>query len=93
MWPDCCGHLTDLNTAKRMCQCTVEAIKFFAQLSVAVKIELGLESHPLAKQPFLTAFCKTHGPTKLEELGTWQASILFRILWPFFFVLYRGTLG
>ena len=59
------------------------------QLIAAVKVELGLEIHPLAKQPFMTAF----SPTKLEKLGTWQARILFRDVWHFFIALYRGTLG
>ena len=63
------------------------------QLSAAVKVELRLESHPLAKPPFMTVFSKTHGLINLEELGTWQARILFRNVWHFFFVLYRGTLG
>ena len=58
-----------------------------------MKIEILLESHPPVKLPFLTAFSKTNGRTKIEELGTWQASILFKNPWRFFFVLYRGTLG
>ena len=35
----------------------------------AVKFGFGLEIHPLAKRRFLTAFSKTNGPTKIEELG------------------------
>ena len=33
-----------------------------------MKIKLGLESHPLPKRSFLTAFSKTDDPTKKEEL-------------------------
>ena len=43
-----------------------------------MKIELGLDSHPHAKQPFLTAFSKTNMPSIIEELGTWQARLWFR---------------
>ena len=64
-----------------------------AQLSAAVKVQLGFESQPPQKRPFLTALSKIHGPTKLDKLDTWQNSIWFRNLWPFFFVLSWGTLG
>ena len=43
-----------------------------------MKIEILLESDPPVKLPFLTAFSKTNEPNKMEELGTWQASILFK---------------
>ena len=55
-----------------------------------MKIELGLESHSPAKRPFLTAFSQTYGPTKIEDLGTCQASTLFRNLGRFFCLLYTG---
>ena len=57
-----------------------------AQLSGAVKVHLGLKKQPLQKRSFLTAFSKIHGTTKLEKLGSWQSSIWFKNLWPFFFL-------
>ena len=58
----------------------------------AAKADLGVESQPPPKQPFLTAITKITCPTKVEMLGTWHASILFRNSRPVFF-LYRGALG
>ena len=59
-----------------------------------LKDEFGFESQPLPKQPFLTKITKINSSSKIKkELGTWQAGMLFRILWRFFFVLYQGTLG
>ena len=43
----------------------------------AVKVEFVYKSQPLAKWLFMTAFSKTKRQTKIEELGTWQASSLF----------------
>ena len=40
-----------------------------------MKIKLGLESHPLPKRSFLTAFSKTDDPTKKEELV--EASLVY----------------
>ena len=57
------------------------------------KFNLDLKASLRTKRPFLTAFSKRNGPTKIEKLGTWQDSIWFRNLWRFFSVLYRGTLG
>ena len=44
-------------------------------LSAAVKVHLRFENQPKPKRPFLTVFCKINGPTKIENLGTWQKSI------------------
>ena len=54
------------------------------QLSAAMKIKVGWESHPSSKRPFFTSFSKTNGPTKLEGLDTWKTSIVFRNVWRFF---------
>ena len=67
-------------------QCTVEQKDFFAQLTAAVKIDLGLEIQSLPKCPFLTVFSKIYRPTKVNMLGNWEVSILFRNLWRFFSV-------
>ena len=66
-----------------------------AQLSAAVKVQLGFQSQPLPKRPFMTAFSKINDQTNIvgEKLGTLQNSIWLRNLWPFFLVLYQGTLG
>ena len=58
-----------------------------------VKDELDFESQPPPLQQFLTEITKNNSPTKIEKLGTWQASILFINLWRFFLILYRGTQG
>ena len=54
-----------------------------AQKIPAVKIELGWESLSPPKKPF---------STKIDKQSTWQASILLKNPWRFFFALYRGTL-
>ena len=54
---------------------------------------MGLEIQSLSKCPFLNVFSKNYCPTKVDVLGNWEVSILFRDLWRFFFVLYRGTLN
>ena len=41
-----------------------------AQLSAAVKVQLGFESQPQPKQPFLTSLSKINGQTKIERAGT-----------------------
>ena len=43
---------------------------YFSQLNAAVEIDLGLESHPLPKWPFLTVFSQIYRPTKIYMLGT-----------------------
>ena len=60
-----------------------------AQLSADVKIQLGFESQPPPKRPFVTVFSKIYVLAKTKKLGTWQDSKFV----PFFFVLYQGTLG
>ena len=77
----------------RLSQLTVEWENYFAQLSAAVKIDLRLEIQSLQKFPFLTVLSKIYHLTKVNVLGTWEVSILFRNLWRFFFVFDRGTLS
>ena len=77
----------------RSVDCTVEQKDYFAQLTAAVKIDLGLEIQSLPKCPFLTVFSKIYCPTKNNVPGNWEISILFRDLCRFFFVLCRGTLN
>ena len=55
-----------------------------------VKVKLGLESQPAPKWPFLTAISKISCPSKIEKLGIWQASILFKKIWRFYFVFLPG---
>ena len=74
-------------------QCTVKKIEYFAQLSAAVKIDLGLDIQSLSKCPFLNVFSKTYRPTKVDVLGNWEVIILFRNSWLFFLASYRGTLN
>ena len=73
--------------------CTVEKKRYFAQLSAAVKIDLGLEIQSLSKRPFLNVFSKMYCPTNVDVLGNWEVRTLFKNVWRFFFVLYRGTLN
>ena len=58
-----------------------------------MKVGLEKESQPLSKLPFLTAFSKIKGSTKIEKLGTQQDDILFRNSVHFFNILYSGTIG
>ena len=64
-------------------------LTYFVQLTDAVNFDLGLEIQSLPKCPFLTVFSKTYFPTKVDVLGPWEVSILFRNAWHFFFALYR----
>ena len=71
---------------------TVEKKEQFAQLSAAVKFDFRLEIQSLPKCLFLNVFSITYRPAKVNVLGTWEVSVLFRNLLFFFFVLYRFTL-
>ena len=71
-------------------QCTVEKKEYCAQLSATLKINLELKIKSQSKYPFLNVFSKTYRPTKVNVLGNWEVSILFRNSWRFFFVLYPG---
>ena len=62
----------------------------YAQLSAAVKVELGFESQPPQKWPFLTVFSKINCQTKIVKLGTWKDSIRFRNVWRLFFCFIPG---
>ena len=74
-------------------QCTVEKKEYFARLSAAMKIDLPLEIQYLPKCPFLNVFSKIYCPTKVDVLGNWEVSILFRNLLRFFFCFYWGSLN
>ena len=50
-------------------------------------VELGVESQPPPKRPFLTAITKINRLTLIKKLG-----ILFSNLLPLFLVLYHGAL-
>ena len=63
---------------------------YFGQLTAAVNLNLGLKIQSLPKCPFLTVFSKTYRPTKVDVLGPWEAGILFRNLWRFFFCFIPG---
>ena len=71
-------------------QCTVRQKDYFAQLTASVKIYLGFKIHFLLKCPFLTVFGKIYSLTKVDVLGTWEVTILFRNSGASCFVLYWG---
>ena len=65
----------------------VEYNIFSLQITASVKIDLVFEIQFLLKCPFLTVFSKIYRPTKVDVLGLWEVSILFRNSWRFFFCL------
>ena len=50
----------------------------FPQLIAALKTELGLESRPPPKWPFLNVFSKIYRLNKMDMLGTQQDKVLFK---------------
>ena len=59
-------------------------------MHAALKFDMGLKIKSLLKCPFLNVCSKTFRPTKVNMLGNWEVSILFRNLWRSFFVFILG---
>ena len=89
-----CDSMTEsvqwADLVKIQTHCTVEKKDYFVQLTAAVKIYLELEIQSLPKCPLLTVFGKMYCLTKVNVLGNWEVSILFKNVWLFFFCFVRG---